>query len=195
MLVACDGSSAEEDRGVSVGPLSVGTGSGGSGLYPPPGVQEWRGTFGGFVLCSKTDAVITLDRVRVTTLVDPEDLDIFVRTVEPTKAKVVDESAFIPLGTALGGAPAFDEPYVTGPVEGSFSRRVAGTVVDEPCGSNANAVNGFKELLFTMQVEESGGQISSAEIDYSADGQEHTLLVDWQMVACGKDVDDEICPG
>jgi hypothetical protein len=55
--------------------------------------------------------------------------------------------------------------------------------VDTPCGGQANAVNGFKELLFTMRVGESGGQISSAEIDYNAEGREHTLLVDWQMVA------------
>jgi hypothetical protein len=179
------------------GPLSVTAGSGGSSLTPPATAagSSWAGSFGGFVLCRNDDSRVTLDKVVPVEEVPAEQLHVFVRTVAPAKPGTRrDPNAYTPIISARGSAPDFAEPYVTGPVSGSYTRTVDGVAVNDRCGKGRPVRTGFTELLFTLHSGPGGAQVTSFTIYYTADGKEYAAPVSWQMVACGSEIGPDICP-
>jgi hypothetical protein len=171
------------------GPLQSGRAGavGGNSLYPPRGEEVWAGTFGGYTLCTRGGVPVTLRRVSWQASQPPRRLELYVRSVP-------DGGGDIPIGSALGMPPRFAEPYADGPVAGTFSSDVAGTVVRRPCGKPIRAGDGFTELLFTLHVGPAGAAVVSATIHYTARNEDFALPLTWQMVACGTKVDPKVCP-
>lgn len=85
------------------------------------------------------------------------------------------------------GCPAPTSP--SNPVCGSS--RTAPTWTEAPCG--------FTELLFVLRVGDAGGLIDRVWVDYQVGGEEYTLRIEWQMIACGESIPQvdgrEVCDG
>lgn len=174
--------------------LSVGDPQGGNGLYAPrpdSWTGRWSGSLGGHILCSVDGTPLTLQAVRYNAIKQPASVVGLVRTV-PSSDDRRGGGGWSPIGSALGSAPEFAEPYSTQKVRGTFVP-VAGVVVDRAC-SPRDSSDGYQEFVTVMTVDETGGHLESAEIDYEVDGDTRTLTVEWEMSACGTDIDQSLCP-
>ena len=194
LSAGCSDSPGDVETPSADGPLSANAGSGGNGLYPPPGARDgWRGTFGGFVLCSESGAPITIDHVRWDVAEPPKNVAAYLRTVNVPE-KPDQDVDYLPLGSALGAPPSFTQPYAQRKIGGSFSDEVTGTVVDQTCEQNRTGERDrFTELVFVLDVGRSGGRVTDATVEYTAEGKQFILPIQWQMVACGTAIADGTC--
>lgn len=168
----------DEGRGV----LSASSGFGGNSIYPPP-PPPWTATFGTLILCVRQQG----ERVRiegVRTEMGGKALKTrhVLRVVPPARYRPSGFS-WVPFGSSMRAFP-FREgetvPY------GGAVRRVEGAVVSQTCASARDArVNGYTDLLTELTVDRRGAEVKRTMIDYTSRSKRYTLVVHWQMTACG----------
>lgn len=170
------------------GPLSASTGHGGSSLLARPGISY--GAWGANFLClTEPGDPAVLTRVRHDVRVEPLALRTYVRTVTPEDLAAADGENVV-IGSARYRRPAGRlREFV-----GSFSTEVAGTVVRQPCSERVDQENGilqkgFAELVFEMKVGRRGGYVPRTFVDYTRGGRAYTLVIRWEMGACGTATD------
>ena len=166
------------------GPLSATSGHGGFLADSRPGT--WYLASAGNLLClTEPGDPATITGVRHEVRVRPLGLRTFVRTVTPADlADGRDE------GIAIGSA-AYRHPEARERrFRGTFSTDVAGTEVRQPCSARKGAANGipdegFSELVFEMKVGPRGAMVPRTYVDYTRGRRAYTLVIDWEMGACG----------
>ena len=187
------------------GPLTVNAAAGGFAASAPPHAKRWSVTFENFVLC-KTDSSpdIRLQGVRLDTdeSTAPASVVPMLRTFtleEVKSASPHHRSDYAPYLGALLGKPPFNQDYAASfGGAGDYTRVIDGTQISQTC-SETDAARGaldghsvpetpFTELVFVVRVDRDGGTIRRAWLDYTADGLPRTLLINWQMTACGRAV-------
>lgn len=170
----------EEGEGI----LSASSASGGKGLWRPPGLgpnQRWRGSFGGLLLCvSDEDSTpVRVNRVRYEFVVAPKARLTWVRVVpDPAEQHPGPPNSWAPFYGLLGGPGAFQ----TTTIRGDFKPFKGGLEVSDPCQAGALA---FTELVTVLETGPTGAWSRAVLIDYTADGDEYTLRVPWEMATCG----------
>lgn len=176
------------------GPLAALAEPGGQAIAPPPARQvaeddTWTATFG-FPVCTSGPPV-TVQGVRLEGT-DVPDSSATLRSVDG------GEAWSLPLASALGSPPKWEEPYAddTG-ITGSYAE-VEGGEVTQPCAGSApgepSEESAYQELLVTLEATPDGSAVSSFHVDYVAGSEEYTVEVPWEMVLCGTGSDPEICP-
>jgi hypothetical protein len=166
------------------GPLSASSGHGGFLAGSRPGT--WYLAAAGNLLClTESGEPATLTRVRYDAQVKPLGIRTFVRTVTPED--LVDGRTD---GIAIGTAAYRRAEARLRQFRGTFSTDVAGTVVRQPCSARKAAENGipdegFSELVFEMKVDRRGALVPRTYVDYTRGGRAYTLVVNWEMGACG----------
>lgn len=163
------------------GPLQSDTAQGTTSVYAPDDVP-WAVTFGSFLLCSTSGEPIVLDGIRHHSPVEPRSVSLKLRTVTPRMWKASVDAGYI--GAALGEPPHF----VKRKAPGHYADARAGSRIAQSCADQDREGAGYTELLFVLDVGESGGFIDAAWIDYHVGGKPYTLRLDWKMVACGSKV-------
>ena len=191
LVTGCGDDPARDERTVHAeghGPLSASSGRGGKALLAPR-ADTWTGTFGGLLLCSTEPEIeVALEAVEHETGPEPIDIRDQLRLVPDAEDRRGDELEWAPIYGSTGSYRDNRNDH-RGP-----TAEVSGYQIDRVCG-DSDGDEGFTELLVELDVDASGGAVRSTEIHYSADGRSHTLVVDWQMVACGSQIQDpEQCP-
>ena len=166
------------------GPLSASSGHGGSMLMEMDGT--WYEAWGSNFLClHEPGDPVTLTRVRHDVAVEPLELRTFVRTVTPEHLAEAGREDVV-IGSARYRRPEARVRLF----QGTFSERVAGTVVEQPCSARVDTESGmlhegFSELVFEMKVGRRGAHVPRTYVDYTRGGREYTLEMGWEMGACG----------
>ena len=167
------------------GILSASSAGGGKGLFRPPGLgrnQRWQGSFGGLLLCvtDEESGPVRVDRVRYEFAVPPQISQTWVRTVpERAEQHPGTPNDWAPFYGLLGAPGAFR----TATIRGDFTPFAGGLEVSDPCQQAAVA---FTELVTVLGAGPAGAWSRGVLIDYTADGNEYTLRVRWEMATCGK---------
>ena len=175
------------------GPLSASTGHGGFVAADRPGT--WYVAAAGNTLClAQPGDPATITGVRFAQRVRPLALRTFVRTVTPEDLRA-SRGKGIEIGTAAYQHPGGRSRQF----EGTFSPEVAGTVVRQPCSVHQRTEKGihdegFSELVFEMKVGRRGGLVPRTYVDYTRGRRAYTLVIDWEMGACGVRVRRELGP-
>lgn len=183
LVAGCSTGEDRPDERDHDGPLSVQSGVGEYVAAAPRGAGDrWTMTFGAFRLCStEPEQEITIDEVRFDLDPEPVAIDVWYRIVPPVDQRTTgDRSDWNPYA-GVRGAPPFN-----GRVTGQFVESLAGPVTDE-C-RDAGSRDGFTELMTTMTSDVEGAMARRTYIDYSADGERHTLTVRWRNGMCGTQV-------
>jgi len=170
----------EEGAGI----LSASSGRGGKGLSRPSGLgrsQQWRGSFGGLLLCVTADesGSVRVDRVRYEFKVRPRASRTWVRVVPHRGERPGSPNEWAPFYGLVGGPGAFQ----TTTIRGDFEPLNRDLEVSDPCQAGALA---FTELVTVLETGPDGAWSRAVLIDYTADGDAYTLRVPWEMVACGR---------
>lgn len=158
-----------------------------------PGAPKWRGTYGGFLLCTRGSEVAVLEGVRLAASKPPDLVQPGIRTV----SKKAIESAggwTEPVAAMPGSPPSWSEPYAegVGRMAGSYRSTVEGVRVSGSCADDY-LTEGFDELMITLDVGREGALVEHFFIDYTANGRPYTLKVDWELGMCGRKVTPN-CP-
>ncbi|MEU9190583.1 hypothetical protein AB0D14_39945 [Streptomyces sp. NPDC048484] len=95
--------------------------------------------------------------------------------------------------SARGSPPNFTDPETGSSLDmgGEFRVFHPGLRIARPCDKSGKGSHGFTELLFAVKVDDRGGVIRQAWIDYEIDGNpgsRYTLDLKWVMVLCGNEV-------
>lgn len=197
VLLALPGCSSggRERHADGQGPLSAQSGRGTTSITAPAR-SPWYGSFGALVLCrTDPDTQIRLQRVRyVTGPAEPREVTVLLRHVRPgqlTRKGARDRAEdSMPVASAIGFPPRFSGSGRPGDgytPAGTFTRRISGVPVRQDCGQDETKT-GWTELFFVLEVDERGGEIPRAALDYLADGKPYTLRLEWEMIACGRAV-------
>lgn len=194
------------------GPLVVNVGEGGTSLQRPerPDARgRWVGSFGGLVLCTRhAGTTIALESVRLHSVVKPLWSDVFTRTfdlaeVQGLPAKARDD--YLPFYGTLGAPPGFGQPYADGALPGDYSPGVADVDVRRTCTDTTATEraltlgdlpeSALQELVVSLGVGPGGAEVDRLDVVYRAEGERHTVRVDWTMVACGDRIRlRDVCP-
>jgi hypothetical protein len=187
------------------GPLTVNAGAGEFAADAPRHAKRWSVTFENFVLCKTERAPdIRLQRVRLDTDERTAPLRVvpMLRTFtlkEVESASQHHRGDYAPYLGALLGEPPFNQEYAAGfGGAGEYTAHIDGTKISQTCaetGAAQGALEGggvpktpFAELVFVVRADQDGGTIRRAWLDYTADEQPRSLLINWQMTACGRAV-------
>ncbi|MFE9460890.1 hypothetical protein [Streptomyces californicus] len=134
-------------------------------------------------------------RIRHDAPVPPLDVTVQLREVATDAPGII---------SARGEPPEFLDPKDSSrhPMEGAYSTFRPGLRVTRQCGPPGKAEHGFTELLFVVEVDDGGGVIDRAWIDYTVDGEptrSYTVAINWVMVLCGTETrgthDEDSCTG
>ena len=170
------------------GPLSATSGTGGKALAPRG--ERWFAAFGSFMLCLDEPATAArIERVRHRVAVAPRELGVRLRTVTTDDVRRPGGKHPGPFDSASGRRPGFLEREYAG----SFTDRVAGTVVTQTCAEldRDDSVragvprDGFQELVVVMEVGRRGAHLPATWVDYTVDGEPYSLQIDWEVGGCG----------
>ena len=184
------GDAPARDRRSTGGPLEALTGPGGQSISRPPARllaadDTWKATFG-FVVCT-SGSPVTIQGVRLEGSEVP-DSSATVRSV------AAGEEWSIPLSSAKGSPPAWQEPYADGNgITGSYAD-IGDAEVTQACATFPSREESYQQVLVTLEATPDGSAASSFRIDYAAGSGEYTTEVPWEMVLCGTGSDPEICP-
>jgi hypothetical protein len=171
-------------HGEGDGILSASVDRGGNGLSRPPGLartERWRGSFGAPLLCLKDESAgpARVERVRYDFRVRPTGSHTWVRTVPDLSDQHPGAPAdWAPFSGLVGSPGAFRSAVV----RGEFARFEEDLMITDPCREGAVE---FSELVTVLETRDGGAWSSGVLIDYTADGQDYTLRVPWEMVLCG----------
>ncbi|WP_282701105.1 hypothetical protein [Streptomyces sp. CC219B] len=200
LLVGCAGPTGRvhhDDFGS--GPLSAQSGGGNSSVYAPK-KKPWYANWGDFLLCAR-EAGDEIVLQSVVYEVDPEPLEVktYLRTVRPDEIKFNDDGTpsdeSLPFISAEGRPPAFNYGE---PQAGTFTSRVKGHRITQSCKDvDDREANGYTALVVAMKVGEQGGRIPTASINYTVNGREYALDLEWAMTGCGTKTTTprELCEG
>lgn len=187
------------------GPLTVNAAAGEFAASAPPHAERWSVTFENFVLCkTESGPDIRLQGVRLDTDESTAPLSVapMLRTFtleEVASASPHHRSDYAPYIGALLGRPPFNQVYAAGfGGAGDYTPVIDGTEISQTCAETGAAQGAldahrvpatpFTELVFVMRVDRDGGTVRRAWLDYTADGQPRSLLINRQMTACGRAV-------
>lgn len=176
------GSDKRIAHGSGEGPLDVG-GSGGTSIIAPK-QMPWTATFGTARPCSRTGETLTIERVR------------YEFSVSPISAHAVAFLAKRAHGVIGVGSSIGSPERITGSGRGE----VRGVLLGSPDGLEVTgdcdhpSADESLQLLTVLKVGPKGGEVPRYFVDYSTGGEEYTLEVDWQMVACGARTSRDMCP-
>ena len=164
------------------GPLSVGDPAGGFSFLGPDGPPQqrpdrWWASTGSFALCTEGPEV-TMEGVRLEGDGVPHEAWLL-SDVPP-----IDDD-LVSFGYQLGRPPEFSEPYADQGLVGGSYRRAEGAVVDVACPAPF-VTEGGTELVLATRADGETAEMPGFWIDYSADGESHSLFVDWTIVLCGE---------
>lgn len=191
LVAGCTGDSQErkahpDERGEGAGPLSAVSGIGGNGLRPGEG-NPWTANFGSFQLCTGEPAhPVVLEGVRYHAVVEPVDVSVWLRKVEASDVVMegpepADE--YTSFYTAVGDWPTMDNGTW---YAGEQVTDLVGYEITRSCDDVMRLQDvGFDEIIFTFTVDEKGGYLSGATVDYTVNGKPYALEIDWEMWACG----------
>lgn len=165
------------------GPLSAEPGS--IGQLTAPADDEWWGSFGGFVLCTRhgTKSVV-LDEVRVAADESLSGSAVWVRTIKPL---TVQEDVDLVFFSARGRPPGFEEPYASYKPAGEMRGEVKGLVVDTTC-RDLDPLGGLHEVIITAKAGRHGGTFRELEIDYRAGTTTYTLRIPLALTLCNQEI-------
>ncbi|WP_282702869.1 hypothetical protein [Streptomyces sp. CC219B] len=170
------------------GPLSAKSGEGGFGAAPSK-KTPWYMSYGSFMLCARAPgATITLRKVDYEAgVVAPLEVRPYLRTVRKDQVVLNDEGWFTDetnvFISAEGRPPALDG--YKKPLVGTFTNKIDGHRVTQPCSELRDPENGYTELIFVMKFGKEGGYVPRASIEYTAGGDTYVLEMKWAMGACG----------
>lgn len=190
-LAGCSESRVVHDDGLGPqdderGPLSAQTGAGSFSMTEPEGVAPpWYGSFGSNLLCVRDPTSrVVLERVGWNAADDAPPLSVqsVLRVVNRTSLKT---TPFV----AVTGKPW--KPYDGSPgMPGRYVRNLSGRVVSQPCSDwDQRPPPHFEELVFIVKTSKKGADLTSAYVDYRADGKPYRLKILWQMIACGSAIE------
>lgn len=95
-----------------------------------------------------------------------------------------------PVGFGIRRADAVDDGHRMG---GMFADELDHPIT-APCDERRDPDAAQTELVVEMDVGKRGAWVEEARIDYrAAGGRLHTLVIPWQMIACGTQVSREWC--
>lgn len=172
------------------GPLSASSNDGGAALEAPKSAV-WFGSFGGMVLCSREPGVaIELNEVRPHIAAQPLEVEALLREVPREAHRSGDPQSWAPFYSAQGRPPA---DFATGPHLGTYAQLTRGQSVEQSCSDISDPASSRTELVMVLEVDARGGHLRGIDIDYTANGVHRTLRVNWQMAACGSEVDEQVC--
>lgn len=160
------------------GPLSVGQGGENSILAPKK--SPWTATFGWVQPCSSTGEAITIEKVHYDFAPEPRAA----RTLAYRPA-----SGTTPFGSTKGTPE--DQLRSDSHMRGELVESVEGLEIDDQCGTSQQQ-SGL-QLLTVLDVGEGGAEVRDYRIDYTSQGQEYTLTVDWRLIACGTETPADYC--
>jgi hypothetical protein len=130
---------------------------------------------------------VVIDRVEPHTdpAAEPLSVQVLYRSVPLETTE--DHDGFL---SAIGVPPDVDH----GRMRGEFTADVAGTAVSLPCADVGTEGTQLAELYFVLEADEAGARIERATVHYHRPGrdQRYALEVDWEMVACGYAIDDDV---
>jgi len=161
------------------GLLSATSGVGGVSIYPPP-PPPWTASFGAMPLCvRKQGDRVRIERVRAAVRGRPVRLRHALRVVPPK----VEQRAGLNWLAYYSEAAAFPgndaKPY------GGTLRPVTGAVIDQSCARRKAGDQGYTDLLTELTVGRRGAMVRRTYVDYTSGGRQYTLVVRWEMTACG----------
>lgn len=171
-----DGRTAHRD---GEGPLAV-AGGGGNSILAPKG-KPWVATFGWAHPCTTTGEPITIDAVRYDFEVEP----LSVRSVAFDARRYRGATG---IGSTVG-AP--QRALARGEVRGKVLGPADDLVVTESC--DRAGPDRALQILTVLEVGAPGAEVSDYAIDYTTEGEEYTLHVDWRLVACGAETPRGMC--
>jgi hypothetical protein len=161
------------------GPLSATSGVGGVSIYPPP-PPPWTASFGAMPLCvRKQGEQVRIERVRALVRGRPVRLRHVLRVVPPEAEQRPGFSwdAYYSEAAPFPGNDA--KPY------GGTLRPVKGAVVEQSCARRKAGDDGYTDLLTELTVDGRGAMVRRTYVDYTSGGRHYTLVVRWEMSACG----------
>lgn len=158
-------------------------GDGGVGLDPPR-YSPWYGSFGVPLLCTTKGESARIDDVRYDFKLKPAGVETWIRNLRDLD-EVTDPDAWLPFNTALGEPPL--ERSGEDGFAGQWIRPVAGTVIDNRCDPEGGGAR--HELVTTFQSTNAGAWSTRTLVDYTSGGAKYTLVIDWQYIACGSEVE------
>ncbi|MBO9524029.1 MAG: hypothetical protein J7518_21035 [Nocardioidaceae bacterium] len=162
------------------GVLSATSATGGVSADAPTGERTWPVTFGALALCvTKAGARARLVRVRTSGEPQPLGVRYQLRRVPPLSERSGAGLTWTLIYSGGGFPPNLSNARLGGTfglVDGTISQR---------CNGGETTNHGFTELLLEMIVGPAGARVARTYVDYTYDGKPHTLVIRWQMVACG----------
>ncbi len=140
------------------------------------------------MLCvNDADRPVVLERVRYREAPRPLKIDTFIRQVPDVADQQVGQAIeWAPVYGALGDIRDEGQRF-----RGEI-KAIVNAEIGQPCTEAGVGDSGFTELVTVLTVDERGGAAREAMVDYSVEGRRYTLTIDWQMVACGSQVDPSI---
>lgn len=183
-MVGCSSgflSGADGDREVHVegdGPLSVSGGGGGISMVAPKGRVPWTATFGSTLPCSTTGGPIQIEDIRYEFKVEP-------RAYRHVAFLVAEDS------TPIGSARTAPERQLDDTVQGDVLGPADELKVTLDCDRQLDSRP--LRILTVLRVGAEGGEVSKYYIDYTSEGKDYSLEVDWQLVACGSRTPKDLC--
>jgi hypothetical protein len=140
----------------------------------------WRITFGSDPLCTRDGTTVILQRVRLGPGAAPISMTPWLRTV--SAAQGTGGGDYIPIHSAAGSPPEFDEPYAEMPVAGHFAQ-VKGERIQDDCQYDLS--RGYSQLLLSVEVDQRGASADYLFIDYTDGVTEYSLRTPYSFELCG----------
>lgn len=162
----------------------------------PEGAREFWGTWSLGVLCVDDADRVELTGFRYESTIKPKAAYLGVRTLAPRDVARTPHRLRDRLGTvgAIKGQPLeFESGRRAHRVPGAFEAGVDGVEVTTGCSDRDDfgtreMTEPMQELMLTAKAGPLGSFIEMVEIDYEADGEAHTLRLDWGLGLCGSRV-------
>ena len=162
------------------GPLSVSDAVGGFAFTAPAKATTWRGSFGDFVLCTKTSGTVArLENVTTSSRVSPRSVSVWIHRVAAGRKS---SQQFI---SALGSPPTWHQSYADDHYAGRWHRGVRNVTIKQLCPAAHRRSAGVTELVFVVQADRKGADVTSATVNYRVGKQHYAARIHWQMALCG----------
>lgn len=183
LLVSLNACRSADDTGVTRsldGPLIADVVAGGQSLRAPS-TKTWWASFGAFGVCTEGPEV-TIEGVRLVGGEEPLAIRQFVRRGETGYQGV------------LGAAPNWEQPYATfdDPSDDAGEyQEIPGAVISETCADVGN--DRAPAVVPVIKTGVDGLRATRLLIDYSADGDEYSLEMPWEVILCGTEQPKDMC--
>lgn len=185
MLAACGSERSPTGRPTD-GPLQVTVYNGSQSLHPPKPKQRsgrpWWASVGTLQVCTDGPEV-TVEALE--TVSEDELLEQRTYVYRPRRGGYLG---------VWGAAPGWQEAYASfkpGEDKGSYDQ-VPGATIDEPCAADPFDSD-IVAVVPVMKTDAGGFQTEGFWIDYTADGDEYSLWMPWEITLCDAARQRESC--